>query len=92
MSQNVTAVSTPTADERPSCDVLDRLGPGCYVKVGQKTGLFWAEIKRVDGSKMVGRVHQTYEGADQYGINSGQEIKFEKALICETGCDKYCWC
>lgn len=90
MSQNVAAASP--ADTKPSPDVLDRLGPGCYVKVGQETGLFWAEVTKVDGSKLIGKVQQTYDGAKQFGINSGQEIKFEKTLVCGTGCDKYCWC
>lgn len=90
MSQTV-AVSSPE-NTRPDAETRDRLGPGCYVKVGKDTGLFWAEVKDIEGSKLVGMVQQTYEGAEKFGIQSGQEIKFDKNLVCGTGCNKYCWC
>jgi len=86
------AARVPATETKPSADVLERLGPGCYVKVGKETGLFWAEIKSVDGGKIIGKVQQTYPEAKQYGIVSGSELRFDKKLICGTGCDKYCWC
>ncbi|NOX42678.1 MAG: hypothetical protein GXP19_02950 [Gammaproteobacteria bacterium] len=94
MSQTVaiTRVKKAAADTKPSPDVMARLGPGCYVKVGEETGLFWAEITAVEGSKFTGVVQQIFAGAKQYGIVTGSEICFEKQLVSGTGCDKYCWC
>jgi hypothetical protein len=90
MSQTA-EVSSPE-NTRPSAETLQRLGPGCYVKVGNDVGLFWAEVTDSEGSKLVGKVQQTFAGADKFGIQSGQEIKFDKKLVCGTGCNKYCWC
>lgn len=85
------ALASPS-NTKPSAEVLARLGPGCYVKVGKETGLFWAEVTQVCGTKLTGRVQQTFAGAKQYGIVSGSELQFDKQLVCGTGCDKYCWC
>jgi len=74
-------------------DKLACLEAGCWVKVGNKgTDLFWAEIKALEGNKITALVQQTYDSAEKYGIASGTEIKFDKKLVCATGCDKYCFC
>jgi len=92
MNQATTATTTSPEETRPTSDTLARLGPGCYVKVGMDSGLFWAEITGVSGTKLTGTVQQTFASAEQYGIVSGSELQFEKQLVCGTGCDKYCWC
>lgn len=90
MSQSAAIKSSDVGP--PSAEVLSRLASGCWVKVGKGEGLFWAEVTAVEGSKLIGRVQQTFASAGKYGIETGREIKFEKNLVCETGCDKYCFC
>ncbi len=79
--------NTVALEEKLAC-----LEPGCWVKVGKDTDLFWAEIKALEGNKVTALVQQTYDSAEKYGIVSGSEIKFDKQLVCATGCDKYCFC
>jgi len=68
------------------------MGPGCLVKVGKDTDLFWAEIIKLEGSKVTALVQQTFDGAKTYGISIGAEIKFDKKLVTAKGCDKCSYC
>lgn len=76
---------------KPTENLLDNLGPGCFVRVNQGNGPFWVEIKDGDGYMFGGKVHPQFGGAD-CPYHSEVNVLFNREEISDLGCDRYCFC
>lgn len=75
----------------PTENLLDNLGPGCFVQVDQGNGAFWVEIDDTDGHIFGGRVHPNLGGEECPFVTECQ-VLFNRDEICRLGCDRYCFC
>lgn len=71
----------------------DNIGPGCYVKVQDGTGCYWAEITHGEGDTFVGRVHNELATPQCHRkSDSTTKVVFDRNQVVDLGCDNYCWC
>ena len=75
----------------PTDNLLDNLGPGCFVRVDQGNGPFWVEIEDTDGYIFGGRVHPNLGGIE-CPYHAECEVHFKREEISRLGCDNYCFC
>ena len=75
----------------PTDNLLDNLGPGCFVQVDQGNGAFWVEIKNTDGYFFGGRVHPNL-GDVECPFYKECDVSFNREEIALLGCDRYCFC
>jgi hypothetical protein len=75
----------------PTDNLLDNLGPGCFVQVDQGNGAFWVEINDTDGDFFGGRVHPQLSGPD-CPFHKECDVNFSRDDISLLGCDRYCFC
>jgi len=75
----------------PTENLLDNLGPGCFVQVDQGNGSFWVEIEDTDGFIFGGRVHPNLGGVE-CPYHEERQVHFNRDEIALLGCDKYCFC
>ncbi|WP_455208442.1 hypothetical protein [Kaarinaea lacus] len=75
----------------PTDNLLDNLGPGCFVQVDQGNGAFWVEINDTDGYIFGGRVHPQLSGPD-CPFHKECDVNFNREEISLLGCDRYCFC
>ena len=75
----------------PTDNLLDNLGPGCFVQVDQGNGPFWVEINDTDGYIFGGRVHPKLGGVE-CPFYKETDVTFSRDEIALLGCDNYCFC
>lgn len=75
----------------PTDNLLNNLGPGCFVQVDQGNGAFWVEINDTDGDVFGGRVHPQLSGPD-CPFYKECDVNFSRDEISLLGCDRYCFC
>jgi hypothetical protein len=77
--------------KKPNEDLLDNLGPGCFVKVDQGNGPFWVEVDDIDGYIFGGKVHPKLSGIE-CPYHKEVNVLFNRSEISRLGCDRYCFC
>ncbi len=70
----------------------DRVGPGCFVKVGAGAHCFWAEVNSRDGDRITGIVHQELATSECRNSLRNRTVIFKHGQIRDYGCGRYCWC
>lgn len=72
---------------------LGRLAPGCFVRFGSGGMSCWAEIGRVEGDTISGRLHHELSNSPcliQHDYSDVASISRDQ--ITTLGCDRYFWC
>lgn len=83
------AMSCPAATP----DKLDSIGVGCFVRVRQDGGCYWAEITGIRENGYTGTIHRELASdACKPPARVGDEVSFRREEINLVGCDNYCWC
>jgi hypothetical protein len=77
----------------PTEQLLNNLGPGCYIKVRDGENCFWAEVSSTKEGEFTGVIHNELASPKcQTKIASASEIAFHHDQIVALGCDRYCNC
>jgi len=77
----------------PTEELLNNLGPGCFVQVRDGQSCFWAEVSSVNEGIFTGVVRDALATpkCQRKPSSTGTEI-FRRDQIVALGCDRYCWC
>lgn len=83
---------TPLSFPPPTEEQLARLGPGCFVKIGEDNDLFWVEITDVAKEEFTGVIYEVLNDSVPEDYAQGCKVQFCKQHINGLGCDYLCFC
>lgn len=76
----------------PTEELINNLGPGCYVQVERQGDNVWVEIDDVINFGFIGTVHRELSGNNSNASKEHVQIAFHPSEITLLGCNRYCFC
>jgi len=77
----------------PTEELLNNLGPGCFIRVRDGENCFWAEISSVEGGEYTGIIHRELATPKCQAKSATADTEtFSREQIVALGCDRYCCC
>lgn len=87
--------SVPIRVITPSVDLeeTEHIGQGCFVKVSNENGCFWAEITHVLPDGYSGLIHPELNDRDCHLVHTSlTNDSFHTSEIVDLGCGNFCFC